>query len=199
MVDEGAYARDGARGAADRPWGGSGRIRNPAGARSGSVEACAVCRTDLHAMVTCLIRICRSSRGTRSWAASTGSGWVRAGWRRAARRHRVAWAYLRRLQLLRSGPRQFVRSPLFTGYTRDGGFATHAVANAGYARLLEELLLTRFVTAPAMPSSACSARIKDFRRRATRFDRLATNFLAAISLAATVSSRGPPRRRAAPR
>ena len=51
-------------------------------------------------------------------------------------------------------------APLFTGYTRDGGFATHAVANAGYARLLEELLLTRFFTAPAMPSSACSAALR---------------------------------------
>ena len=24
-------------------------------------------------------------------------------------------------------------TPLFTGYTRDGGFATHAVADAGFA------------------------------------------------------------------
>jgi transposase len=30
-------------------------------------------------------------------------------------------------------------------------------------------------------------RLKDFRRIATRYDRLATNFLAAIRLAATIS------------
>ena len=41
-------------------------------------------------------------------------------------------------------------------------------------------------TASATPSSACSAR-EDFRRVATRYDRLATNFLAAVCIAATVS------------
>jgi transposase len=38
-----------------------------------------------------------------------------------------------------------------------------------------------------MPSSACSAGLKDFRRITTRYDRLATNFLAVVCVAATIS------------
>jgi transposase len=36
------------------------------------------------------------------------------------------------------------------------------------------------------PSSACFGRLKELRRIATRFDRLAGNFLAAVCFAATL-------------
>ena len=45
----------------------------------------------------------------------------------------------------------------------------------------------RCFTAAAMQSSECSCRLKDFRRIATRYDKLAANFLSAIYLAATIS------------
>jgi propanol-preferring alcohol dehydrogenase len=70
------------------------------------VEACAVCRTDLHVV--------------------DGE--------RLGRRVGVPWlghtcgacAYCR------AGAENLCDRPLFTGYTRDGGFATHVVADAGF-------------------------------------------------------------------
>jgi len=40
----------------------------------------------------------------------------------------------------RSGRENLCDSPLFTGYTRDGGFATHAIADAAFAFPLDERL-----------------------------------------------------------
>jgi propanol-preferring alcohol dehydrogenase len=45
----------------------------------------------------------------------------------------VARPCLRRLRYCRTGSENLCDRPLFTGYTRDGGFATLVVADAGFA------------------------------------------------------------------
>ena len=51
-----------------------------------------------------------------------------------------------------TGPRTFATSPVFTGYTRDGGFATHVIADDNFSfdliRLQIQFLWHRFC-APA--------------------------------------------------
>ena len=52
----------------------------------------------------------------------------------------VAWPYLRRLPLLQERAGKIsCDAPLFTGYTRDGGFATATIADARFAFPLGEL------------------------------------------------------------
>jgi propanol-preferring alcohol dehydrogenase len=104
------------------------------------VEACAVCRTDLHVVdgdlphpklplvpgheIVGIIE-----------AAGPGVDASRLG-----RRAGVPWlghtcgscAYCR------SGAENLCDAPLFTGYTRDGGFATHVVADSGFAFDLDD-------------------------------------------------------------
>ena len=54
----------------------------------------------------------------------------------------MARPYLRRLPLLRGRPENLCDQPLFTGYTRDGGFATATIADARYAFPLGEAAAT---------------------------------------------------------
>ena len=49
-----------------------------------------------------------------------------------AGRHPLARPDLRPLRYCRSGRENLCDHPLFTGYTRDGGYATHVVADASY-------------------------------------------------------------------
>ena len=50
----------------------------------------------------------------------------------------MARLYLRRLFVLSAGHENLCDRPLFTGYTRDGGYATHALADARYCFPLPE-------------------------------------------------------------
>lgn len=99
------------------------------------VEACAVCRTDLHVVDGDLSNprlplvpgheivgiVDRVGAGVTMLAAGT----------------RVGAAWLGRTcgscPYCASGAENLCDSPVFTGYTRDGGFATHVVVDAAYA------------------------------------------------------------------
>jgi len=99
------------------------------------VEACAVCRTDLH-VVDGELENPRlplvPGHEIVGIVDALGDGVDRA---RLGRRVGVPWlghacgacAYCR------AGAENLCDRPLFTGYTRDGGFATHAVADADFA------------------------------------------------------------------
>ena len=79
------------------------------------------------------IRSCRSCRATRSSAASRRSGAGVSGFaHRRARRRAVAGRDLRGCPYCRAGAENLCDAPVFTGYTRDGGYATHAVADARF-------------------------------------------------------------------
>ncbi len=115
---------------------GTRRIREPGpGEIRIAIAACGVCRTDLHVVDRELPRrACRSSRATRSSAASMHSG-----------RRSTACALVNALACRGSatpaaavpyceaGTRICAIRPQFTGYTRDGGFATATIADARYA------------------------------------------------------------------
>jgi propanol-preferring alcohol dehydrogenase len=112
----------------EEPLPGPGEIRL-------SVEACAVCRTDLHVVDGDLPHPklpLIPGHEIVGVVDRVGEGVDRL---RLGRRAGVPWlghtcgscAYCR------AGAENLCDRPLFTGYTRDGGFATHVVADASYA------------------------------------------------------------------
>lgn len=104
------------------------------------VEACAVCRTDLHVVDGELTPL--------SLAVTPGHEIVgvvdRLGMDvtapRLGMRVGVGWlgATCQACSYCSSGHENLCDSPQFTGYSRDGGFATHVIANAAYAYPLPE-------------------------------------------------------------
>lgn len=99
-----------------------------------AVEACAVCRTDLHVIdgdlpPANLPVIPGHEIVGRVDAIGDGVGRWRIG-------DRVGISWLGktcgRCPYCRANRENLCDAPLFTGYTRDGGFATHAVADADY-------------------------------------------------------------------
>ena len=107
-----------------------------------AIEACGVCRTDLHVVDGELpqpkLPIVPGHEIV-GRVAALGAG-VTGFTARRARRRAVAWCDLRRLSLLPFRARELCDSPLFTGYTRDGGYATHTIADARFAFPLPEKL-----------------------------------------------------------
>ncbi len=99
------------------------------------VEACAVCRTDLHVVDGDLPRPrlpLVPGHEIVGIVDAAGEGVDAA---RLGRRVGVPWLghTCGRCSYCRSGAENLCDEPLFTGYTRDGGFATHVVADGGYA------------------------------------------------------------------
>ena len=104
----------------------------------GEVSACGVCRTDLHVVDGELPaaklpivpgheivgRIEAIGEGVSQLAAGTRVGIPWLGWTCGV------------CPYCRSGRENLCDRPLFTGYTRDGGYATHAVADARYCFVL---------------------------------------------------------------
>ncbi len=104
------------------------------------VEACAVCRTDLHVVDGELERpklplVPGHEIVGVIDAVGTGVDPSRTG-----RRVGVPWLghTCGACDYCRSGAENLCDAPLFTGYTRDGGFATHVVADADFAFDLDE-------------------------------------------------------------
>src|SRR5919205_3230446 len=99
------------------------------------VKACGVCRTDLHVVDGELPnpklpivpgheivgRVIKTGAGISTLSAGTRVGIPWLGWTCGV------------CPYCRSGRENLCDRPLFTGYTRDGGFATHVVADARYA------------------------------------------------------------------
>ncbi len=99
------------------------------------VEACAVCRTDLHVVDGELEHPklpLVPGHEIVGIVEALGAGVDRA---RLGRRVGVPWLghTCGACDYCRAGAENLCDRPLFTGYTRDGGFATHAVADAGFA------------------------------------------------------------------
>ncbi|CAN7221635.1 zinc-dependent alcohol dehydrogenase family protein [Pararhizobium sp. LjRoot255] len=99
------------------------------------IEACAVCRTDLHVIDGDLpqpkLPLIPGHEIVGIVEAVGGDvDAIRIG-------HRVGVPWLghtcRTCSYCRSNAENLCDDPLFTGYTRDGGFATHAIADADYA------------------------------------------------------------------
>src|SRR6266581_2047792 len=105
------------------PEPGTGQVRL-------NVEACAVCRTDLHVVDGELpdpklpLVVGHQIVGVDDLGRRVGVPWL--GWTCGV------CAYCR------SGRENLCDRPLFTGYTRDGGYATHALADARYCFPLPE-------------------------------------------------------------
>src|SRR5918994_75928 len=106
-----------------------------------AVEACAVCRTDLHVVDGDLPNpklpiIPGHEIVGRIEAVGKGVTGFRIG-------ERVGIPWLGHTcghcPYCASGRENLCDAPLFTGYTRDGGFATHVVADAAYAFRLDGL------------------------------------------------------------
>lgn len=99
------------------------------------VEACAVCRTDLHVVDGDLpgpkLPVIPGHEVV-GIVEAVGDGVAPS---RLGRRVGVPWLghTCGRCPYCREGRENLCDLPLFTGYTRDGGFASHAVANAAYA------------------------------------------------------------------
>ena len=97
------------------------------------IEACGVCRTDLHVVDGELpdpkLPIVP---GHEIVGRVEAVGRRRRPQARGAGRCGLARPYRRDLPLLQKRAREPVRSPLFTGYTRDGGYATHTIAEAAF-------------------------------------------------------------------
>ncbi|EEY04624.1 zinc-dependent alcohol dehydrogenase family protein [Brucella neotomae] len=115
------------------PLPGPGQIRL-------KVDACAVCRTDLHVVDGELERpklplVPGHEIVGVIDAVGTGVDPSRTG-----RRVGVPWLghTCGACDYCRSGAENLCDAPLFTGYTRDGGFATHVVADADFAFDLDE-------------------------------------------------------------
>lgn len=112
----------------DDPLPGPGEIRL-------AVEACAVCRTDLHVVDGDLANPklpLVPGHEIVGIVDRVGEGIDRA---RLGRRAGVPWLghTCGTCPFCRSGAENLCDRPLFTGYTRNGGFATHIVADAAYA------------------------------------------------------------------
>ena len=99
------------------------------------VEACAVCRTDLHVVDGDLpgpkLPVIPGHEVV-GIVEAVGDGVAPS---RLGRRVGVPWLghTCGRCPYCREGRENLCDQPLFTGYTRDGGFASHAVADAAYA------------------------------------------------------------------
>jgi propanol-preferring alcohol dehydrogenase len=131
--------------ARDTPMPGAGEVRL-------RVRACAVCRTDLHivdgdlALPRLPLVPGHEIVGT---VEALGAGVTTL---RLGERVGVPWlggtcghcAYCGR------GAENLCDQPAFTGYTRDGGFATHALADARYCFSLEGLAMDDAAAAPLM-------------------------------------------------
>jgi propanol-preferring alcohol dehydrogenase len=103
------------------------------------VEACAVCRTDLHVVdgeladpklpivpgheIVGIVDAIGRSVETIMPGARVGIPWLG---------HTCG-----RCEYCSTGHENLCERPIFTGYTRDGGFATHAIADAAYAFALD--------------------------------------------------------------
>lgn len=105
-----------------------------------AVEACAVCRTDLHVVDGDLPHpklplVPGHEIVGRVDALGAGVGGLKLG-------QRVCIPWLGHTcghcPYCASGRENLCDDPLFTGYTRDGGFASHAIADAAYAFRLPE-------------------------------------------------------------
>ncbi len=107
-----------------------------------AIEACGVCRTDLHVVDGELPQpklpiVPGHEIVGRVAALGAGVGAFRLG-----ERVGVPWlgATCGVCPFCRSGRENLCDSPLFTGYTRDGGYATHTLADARFAFPLPEKL-----------------------------------------------------------
>lgn len=114
------------------PLPGPGKIRV-------RVEACAVCRTDLHVVdgeLPNLMLPIVPGHEIVGIVDAIGAGVDRPG---LGVRVGVAWLGYTcgACQYCASGKENLCDYPVFTGYTRDGGFATHVVADAAFAFPLE--------------------------------------------------------------
>jgi hypothetical protein len=102
------------------------------------VLACGVCRTDLHVFDGDLPNPkSPSSPATRLWRGSRPSARAFPGWRWGDRRAR-GWATPAAPAPIAAAGENLCDAPLFTGYTRDGGFATAVIADARFAFPLGE-------------------------------------------------------------
>ena len=124
------------------------------------VEACGVCRTDLHVVDGELpdpkLPIVPGHEIVGRVEAVGEGVDLKPG---RARRRRHGSAHLRPLPLLPSARENLCDTPLFTGYTRDGGFATHTIADAAFAfPLADEPRSGRGRAAACAPASSAGAR-----------------------------------------
>src|SRR3954470_3268983 len=104
------------------------------------VEACAVCRTDLHVVDGHLPRPrlpLIPGHEIVGLVTALGAGVTAF---RSGQRVGIPWLghTCGSCGYCRSGDENLCDRPLFTGYTRDGGFATHVVADARYCFSLSE-------------------------------------------------------------
>ncbi|HUI98500.1 MAG TPA: zinc-dependent alcohol dehydrogenase family protein [Xanthobacteraceae bacterium] len=104
------------------------------------IAACGVCRTDLHVVDGDLPDIrfpIVPGHEIVGRVAATGAGVADLG---EGRRVGVPWlgATCGICPYCRDGRENLCDAPVFTGYTRDGGYATHAVADARYCFALPE-------------------------------------------------------------
>jgi len=111
-----------------------------AGAVRVKIDACGVCRTDLHVVDGELPDICYPivpGHEVIGRVEELGPGVTAL---RVGERVGVPWLghTCGECAYCRSGRENLCDHPLFTGYTRDGGFATHLVADARYCFLLGE-------------------------------------------------------------
>ncbi|PTM97335.1 zinc-dependent alcohol dehydrogenase family protein [Mycoplana dimorpha] len=99
------------------------------------VEACAVCRTDLHVVDGDLDQPKLPLVPGHEIVGIVDGVGAGVGVARLGCRVGVPWLghTCGRCAYCRSGAENLCDAPLFTGYTRDGGFATHVVADAGFA------------------------------------------------------------------
>jgi len=105
-----------------------------------AIEACGVCRTDLHVVDDELPDIrCPVVPGHEIVGRVAALGLGVAGFAPGARVG-VPWlgATCGKCPYCRDGRENLCDSPTFTGYTRDGGYATHTIADARYCFPLPE-------------------------------------------------------------
>ena len=105
------------------------------------VEACAVCRTDLHVVDGDLPEPklpLVPGHEIVGIVEAVGAGDT-AGLLRPGQRVGIPWLghTCGHCTYCRGGAENLCETPLFTGYTRDGGFATHVVADAAYSFKLD--------------------------------------------------------------
>lgn len=106
---------------------------------SGSRRAASAAQTSMSSTVSCQTQNCPSFPGTRSWAGLMQSEMVSRGY---ASGERVGIPWLGHTcgvcRYCLGGHENLCDRPLFTGYTRDGGFATATIADVRYAFPLGE-------------------------------------------------------------
>lgn len=103
------------------------------------VSACGVCRTDLHVVDGELAKVplpLVPGHEIVGYVDKVGSGVIGL---ELGQRVGIPWLghTCGRCSYCVSGRENLCDRPLFTGYTRDGGYATHAIADARYAFALE--------------------------------------------------------------